>query len=83
MRWSSAGCLGSKDPRRCRLHPVLEDAGGGLLRQQSRRGAIQQDPEVTDTDTDRPAGAFSTRRTSLPGLEVTRPPETLAQYPLG
>ena len=44
---------------------------------------IQQDPEVTDTDTDRPARAFSTRRTSLSGLEVTLPPETRAQYPLG
>ena len=49
----------------------------------SQPHAIQHDPEVTDTDTDVAVRAFSTRRSSLPGLEMTLAPKARAQYPFG
>jgi len=57
--------------------------GSIYLRWRLSHHATQHDPEVTDTDTDGPVREFSTRRTSLSGLETTRAPEARAQYPFG
>ena len=42
-----------------------------------------QIPDVTLTRTEAPVDAFATSRSALPGLEMTEPPEALAQYPFG
>jgi len=84
MRWLCGGCLGSKGLAvtdyarfgRCGRRAVSVSRAGW-------DATIQQDPEVTATDTDRPVREFSTRSTSLPGLETTLAPVARAQYPLG